>query len=128
MAQPEPLDSNAVYRVTNAANGAVIAAKVRVADTMKTRAVGLLGRAGMTPDEGLLITRCDSIHTFFMKFPIDLLYLDKDFRVIRVVSDMGPSRMSFCLGKASQVLELKGGVAKNQAELAGAVLRFEKQA
>ncbi len=128
MAQPESLDRNAVYRVINTANGAVISARVRVADTMKTRAVGLLGRAGMAPDEGLLITRCDSVHTFFMKFPIDLLYLDQDMRVVRVVNNMGPSRMTFCLGRARHVLELKGGVAKDQAELAGSLLRFEKQA
>jgi len=128
MPQQGLLDSSAVYRVTNPATGQVISARVRVADTLWARAKGLLGRVEMAPDEGLLITRCDSVHTFFMKFPIDLLYLDRDFRVVKMVLEMEPSRMSFCLGKSSQVLELRGGVTKNQTRLIGTVLKFEKQA
>lgn len=122
------MESGVVYKVTNAATGAVIAVRVRVADTLKTRTKGLLGRDDMALDEGLLITRCDSVHTFFMKFPIDLLYLDKELRVVKVVSDMGPSRMSFCLGRARHVLELKGGATRDKAGLASALLKFEKQA
>lgn len=117
-----------MYRVTNEATGAVIASRVRVADTLKSRSVGLLNRASLDPDEGLLITPCDSIHTFFMRFPIDLLYLDEEFKVVKVVPNMGPSRMSFCLGKARHVLELKGGIATNIQDLVESVLKLEKQA
>ncbi len=127
MAHPA-LDRTAVYRVTNEATGAVIASRVRVADTLKSRSVGLLNRASLDPDEGLLITPCDSIHTFFMRFPIDLLYLDEEFKVVKVVPNMGPSRMSFCLGKARHVLELKGGIATNIQDLVESVLKLEKQA
>jgi len=128
MTQPLALDRGAVYRVINTATGKVIAQKVRVADTLASRGKGLLGRTGMEPEEGLLITPCDSVHTFFMQFPIDLLYLDKDMRVVRVVADMGPSRMSFCLGKARHVLELMGGSSHTHSGLAGDQLKFEKQA
>jgi len=127
MAKPA-LDRMAVYRVTNSLTGAVIAARVRVADTLMSRSVGLLNRASLESDEGLLITPCDSVHTFFMKFPIDLLYLDSEFRVVKVVPNMGPSRMSFCLGKARHVLELKGGITDSLPDMPGCVMKFEKQA
>ena len=122
------LDPDAEYVVRQAGTGQVIARRVRVAATLKSRAVGLLGRAGMDPEEGLLISPCDSVHTFFMRFPIDLLYLDAEFRVVRVVADMGPSRMSFCLGKARHVLELKGGITSAMSGLPGSTMVFEKQA
>jgi len=128
MSQPPPLDKTALYKVTNAETGIVIAARVRVADTPQSRSIGLLNRASLDPDEALLITQCSSIHTFFMKFPIDVLYLDREYRVVRVVSNLVPSRLSFCLLKASQVLELKAGALASKGKLAGSLLKFEKQA
>ena len=128
MAQPLPLDRGAVYRAVNAETGQIIVQRVRVAKTVKSRIKGLLGRRGLDPDEGLLITPCDSVHTFFMKFPIDLLYLNQDLKVVRIIANMRPSRMTSCLGKASHVLELKGGVLEAFSNIAGATIRFEKQA
>ena len=128
MPQPGPLDRTAVYKVTNAETGVVIAARVRVADTPQSRSVGLLNRASLDPDEGLLITQCSSIHTFFMRFPIDVLYLDREYRVVRVVSNLAPSKLSFCLGKARHVLELMGGTTTNMDKLTGNMLKFDKQA
>jgi len=69
---------------------------------------GLLGRDRLEPGEGLLIERCSSIHTCFMRFPIDVVYLDAGWRVKKKVAHLVPWRLSACLG-ASHTLELPAG-------------------
>ncbi|WP_457577939.1 DUF192 domain-containing protein [Desulfomarina sp.] len=69
---------------------------------------GLLGTASLEEGHGLLIKPCNSIHTFFMKIPIDVLFLDREDKVIRIKSHMKPGRLSTCL-QASSVLELMAG-------------------
>jgi uncharacterized membrane protein (UPF0127 family) len=80
----------------------------RLADGFITRGVGLLGRKSLDPDQGLLIQPCTSVHTFFMRFPIDVLYLGKEGEVIRAVT-MPAWRMSFGGRGAKSVLELASG-------------------
>ena len=69
---------------------------------------GLLGRAGLAPGEGLLIERCSSIHTCFMRFAIDVVYLDADWRVVKKVRRLAPWRFSGCR-RAAHTLELAAG-------------------
>ena len=76
---------------------------------------GLLGRDGLAPDEGLLIERCSSIHTFFMRFPIDVVYLDAGWRVVKKVTQLTPWRLSGFWG-AGHALEVPAG-ALSAAEL-----------
>jgi uncharacterized membrane protein (UPF0127 family) len=71
---------------------------------------GLLGRPPLHPGEGLLIKPCNSVHTLFMRYPVDVVYLDRDYSVIKVVSALFPYRMSIAFGAAA-VLELKAGQA-----------------
>jgi hypothetical protein len=71
---------------------------------------GLLGRRGLAPGEGMLITRSGSIHTAFMRFPIDAVFLDRDLRVRKIVAAMPPFRVAAARG-ARQVLELAAGEA-----------------
>ncbi|EQC51248.1 hypothetical protein M901_1095 [Bacteriovorax sp. DB6_IX] len=59
--------------------------------------------------DGLLIRPCNSIHTFFMRFSIDAVFLNKDFKVIRIYRDLKPWRMTTIIWKANQVLELRAG-------------------
>lgn len=96
----------------NATRGAEIAARVRVADDADSRCRGLLGRESLAADEGLWIVPCPMIHTFFMKFPIDVLFLDRDLRVARVLENLRPWRLSPWVWAAGSVLELQGGVLK----------------
>jgi uncharacterized membrane protein (UPF0127 family) len=81
-----------------------------VADNPFSRLRGLVGRAGMTPGEGLLLRPSPSIHTWFMRFAIDVVFLDRDLRVLRVVHSLKPWRFAACRG-AHAVLELPPGVA-----------------
>jgi uncharacterized protein len=88
----------------------VVCSDCVVADRMLARMRGLLGRRSMDRDEGLLITRTSSIHTFFMAFPIDAVFLDRDLRVHSIVPDIKPSRMVWRRG-SRHVIELAAGEA-----------------
>ncbi|HVE13570.1 MAG TPA: DUF192 domain-containing protein [Elusimicrobiota bacterium] len=83
-----------------------------MADTPKTRAVGLLSRSSLEPGEGLWIVPCASIHTLFMRFAIDAVFLDEDLVVRRVLEDLKPWRLSPWVLSAHSVLELPGGSVK----------------
>jgi len=77
-----------------------------VAETFRERTKGLLGRDGLTPGTGLLIRKCNCIHTFFMRFAIDATFLDRDGKVVKVVRNIPPWRPWIWGGrKAVAVLE-----------------------
>lgn len=92
----------------NRTRDAVLAANLEVAGSGATRRKGLLGRESLVPGEGLWIVPCESVHTFFMRFPIDLVYLDRKNRVRKLRTGVGPWRISACL-TARSVLELPAG-------------------
>ena len=94
-----------------------MAVRVLKADDSASRNKGLLGRESMGPDEGLWIVPCPMIHTFFMKFPIDVLFLDADLTVRRVIEDLRPWRLSPWVLSARSVLELKGGTLKGAVQV-----------
>jgi len=82
-----------------------------VADTSEKRRTGLLKHERLAPGEGLWIVPCESVHTFFMKFAIDLVYLDKQKKIKKIRHAVGPWRMSACFS-AHSVLELPAGTLK----------------
>src|SRR5215207_4523882 len=67
-------------------------AGIAVADTRRTRMKGLLGRRSLEPGEGLLLQPAGSVHTAFMRFAIDVVFLDRDLRVLRVAASVRPWR------------------------------------
>jgi uncharacterized membrane protein (UPF0127 family) len=84
---------------------------IEIARTSKERNKGLLGRSGLETGTGLWIVPTEAIHTFFMKFAIDLVFLDRRHRVTKVVARLKPSRMAVSW-KAHSVVELPAGVAE----------------
>jgi hypothetical protein len=94
----------------NRTRGRQIAARVLKAADYESRSRGLLGRHSLDPAEGLWIVPCPMIHTFFMKFPIDVVFLTKDLKVARVMENLKPWRISPWVLRAHSVLELAGGV------------------
>ena len=95
--------------VRNETRNSVLADVVDVADTAGKRRRGLLGRDTLASGEALWIVPCEGVHTWGMKFPIDVLYLDRKKRVRKIRKVMKPWRLSFCL-LAHSVLELRAGV------------------
>jgi len=96
------------------ADGTVICERCFVADTMFTRMKGLLGRSKLEADEGILIRPCGSIHTFFMRFPIDAIFVDREGVVLKIASHLGPWRTSRAR-RARSVVELAAGEAERRA-------------
>jgi uncharacterized membrane protein (UPF0127 family) len=84
--------------------------QVRIAESFVSRALGLLVGAPLGPAEALLIEPCSSIHTFGMRYPIDVVFLDRDARVVRVFSQVRAGRIRFAPG-ARAALELRAGAA-----------------
>jgi uncharacterized membrane protein (UPF0127 family) len=110
--------------VRNQTRNAVLGDAVEVADTSEKRRVGLLKHERLEPGDGLWIVPCESVHTFFMKFPIDLVYLDKKKKVRKVRHAVPAWRLSACLS-AHSILELPAGTAEKTGTQAGDDLSIE---
>jgi uncharacterized membrane protein (UPF0127 family) len=104
-----------------------ICERCRVADRPHTRLRGLLGRDDLPAGEGLLLRPAPSIHTWFMRFPIDVVFLDAQLRVLDVIPEMRPWRMAG-RRKARAVLELAGGEAGRRGVRPGDVLELVRAA
>jgi uncharacterized membrane protein (UPF0127 family) len=110
--------------VRNQTRNAVLGDAVDVADTSEKRRVGLLKHERLAPGDGLWIVPCESVHTFFMKFPIDLVYLDKKRKVRKVRNAVPAWRLSACL-TAHSILELPAGIVAKTGTLPGDELLIE---
>ena len=102
-------------------DGIEVCADCRVADSFASRLRGLLGRRGLEAGEGLLIPRTSSVHTHFMRFAIDVVFVDAQGRVAKVVRDLRPWRFAGARG-AEDVLELPAGHCDRVGLREGAVL------
>lgn len=96
------------FVVRNLTRDTTLGDAIDLADTSTTRNVGLLKHTHLEPGHGLWIKPCEGIHMFFMKFAIDLVYIDKQLRVKKVVRGIRPWRISLCLS-AHSVMELREG-------------------
>lgn len=111
-------------RITNLTRDTVLGDRIDIADTSAKRRTGLLKHTGLAEGEGLWIVPCESVHTFFMKFSIDLVYVDKARKVRKVRHAVKPWRMSACF-RAHSILELPAGAAERTGTRAGDELIVE---
>jgi uncharacterized membrane protein (UPF0127 family) len=98
--------------------------KVSMTETARERMRGLLGRNELPFDEALLLRQCRSIHTFRMRFAIDVLFLDRHERVVAIHHDVPKRRMLLNL-RATQTLEMSAGAARRHGLVVGDSLAFE---
>lgn len=103
----------------------ILAEAAEVADTSQKRRTGLLKHSSLKPGEGLWISPCESVHSFGMKFAIDVVYLDRQKKVRKLYRNMVPWRVSACL-TAHSVLELPVGVIEVTGTQRGDQLVFEQ--
>lgn len=96
-------------KATNLTRGTTLVDKGEVANSHVKRAIGLLGRSSLPPGGGLLLQPCQSIHTFFMRFPIDVVFVNGDGRIVHIVENMGPNKVSKINLKARYALEMPAG-------------------
>lgn len=83
--------------------------RTRVARSPWQRAVGLIGRTSIGADDAVLFERCSSIHTLFMRMPIDVVFLDGERRAVKTFSNVPPWRLYVGCREARSVLEMAGG-------------------
>lgn len=113
------------FAVTNRSRqGAVVAPRVEEATRWGQRLKGLLGRARLEPGEGLHIVPCNSIHMFFMRFPIDVAFLDAGGKVVRAIRGIQPWRATRVYLEAHSALELEEGALERSGTLEGDSLEF----
>jgi uncharacterized membrane protein (UPF0127 family) len=93
----------------NEANGELVVQYLMLAETTADRLRGLLGRAALKADEGLLIRPCRSIHMWFMRFPIDAAFLDEEMRVVKVARNLRPWRLAWAPRQTRCVVETAAG-------------------
>ena len=114
-----------LVKVTNANRSTVIGDHIEIADTSLTRLFGLLGRRSLDTGRGLWIKPSSGVHTFGMKFAIDVIGLDKQRRVIKLWPDLVPWRVTTVSTKLSSVVELPSGTIAQCSVQLDDVLHFE---
>lgn len=92
-------------------NGRVLGHQIGRADRFFKRFLGLMGKKGLAEGEGLLLLNCPAIHCFFMRFPIDVVYLNKDMKVVGLET-VRPWKIGHCFKDAAHVLELPAGAGE----------------
>jgi uncharacterized protein len=111
-------------RVHNQTRNTVLADRALIADTSKARKTGLLKHDRLESGEGLWITPCEGVHTVGMKFSIDVLFLNKKRKVVKIRAAMPRWRLAACL-RAHSVLELPSGTAAATKTTPGDQLELE---
>ena len=115
-----------MVRVVNATRGRVLAERCEVAHSFLARGRGLMGRAELEAGAGMLIEPCSSVHSFFMRFPIDVVFADRAHKVVGLAPAMPPNRPYAGAWRARYVVELPvGTLAATETEV-GDVLRIER--
>lgn len=95
----------------------VVATRVELATTRRARRVGLLGRDRLDADAALVLAPCLSVHTAFMRFPIDIAFVDRQGRAVRLVRDLAPWRVAIA-PRAYAAIELAAGaLARHEVDL-----------
>ena len=112
-------------RVHNLTRGTSVAERCRVAASLRDRTVGLLGTPSLATGEGLLIERTQSIHMFFMRYAIDVVFADRDAKVTRTVAKLRPWRVVWWARGARDCVELPVGALLASDTAVGDQLRFD---
>jgi len=111
-------------RVRRTADDAVVCERCEIPESSFGRMRGLLGRTGLEPGSGMLIDSAPSVHMFFMRFPIDVVFLDRDWKVLSVRHELRPWRVAGTR-RAVAALELPAGAAAAAGIEEGDVLALE---
>ncbi len=105
-------------------SGRICFSECSVTENAKERTVGLLPRHSLGENEGLWIDSCNSIHTFFMKFPIDVAFIDSKGKVVAMYENLRPWRLTFIHFSAKSVLETAAGQMHKKKIQKGKVLKL----
>jgi uncharacterized membrane protein (UPF0127 family) len=108
-------------KLIKAAGGAVIADKLVMKDSLRGRVWGLLGTKELGAGEGIILKPCTQIHTFFMRMPIDAVFISGDLKVLYAAENMRPWRVSPLLFKSVYTVEIAAGALAGRLKAGDAV-------
>ena len=108
----------------NDRTGAIVASRLEMAADSKARRRGLLGRTSLAPDTALIIAPCNGVHTFFMRFTIDVVFTSRDGRVVKICPRLAPWRIGAAFS-AFAALEFAAGSAEREGIVVGDRLSVE---
>lgn len=111
--------------IQNLSRQTILVSEARLADTAFSRLKGLLGRTALRSSEGLVITHCRSIHMFFMRFAIDVVFADRNLRVVGLATEIRPFRISSYFFRSFYAIEVPAGTIAKTATQKGDQLAFE---
>jgi uncharacterized protein len=112
-------------RASDRTTGKELARNLSVAATLFSRTRGLIGKKALPRGEGLLIRPCKGVHTFLMNFPIDVIFLDKNNRVIKALENLAPRRISRVLLSSRSAIELPAGTLQASQTVVGNEVGFD---
>lgn len=113
-------------RIVNKSRGSVLAEQAQEATRAFERLKGLLGRQALPASQALFIRPCNSIHSFFMRFVFDAVFVDREGKVLHVIHQMKPWRISKIVVSAQGVIELPSGTLASTNTCCGDQLVFER--
>ena len=90
-------------------NDKTLSPNILVADDFSSRLIGLMFKKELKGADGLLIDPCNSIHTFFMRYPLDIVFIGKGNKIVKIIRDLKPWRMTWIYFYSHKVLELPAG-------------------
>jgi len=111
--------------IFNVTQNTTIADKGAIADSFMSRMVGLLNKKSLENGEALIITKCQSIHMFFMKFAIDVIFIDKNDCVVGLVANINPNRLSPIFLNSKCAIETPAGVITQSGTSIGDQIRID---
>ena len=111
--------------ITNLNSNAILAHRVTIAMTPASRMTGLLKHSSLPEGDALVITGCQSIHMFFMKFAIDVVFVDGQNRVIGLCANIRPFHLSSIFWKSACAIELPAGTIEKTGTKVGDVLQIK---
>ena len=117
-----------MLRVINITREVPLAEDCEEAHSFLARGRGLMGRTELASGAGLLIEPCSSVHSFFMRFPIDVVFVDRKHRVVGLCAAMPPNRPYAGAWRARYVIELPAGVIAASGTQVGDQLQLERAA
>lgn len=112
-------------KITNKSRNIVLAENAVMASSLFARMKGLLGSKGLAAQEALILKPCNSVHTFFMQFAIDVLFVDGNNRIVGIKSCLKPFRLSRVYLGAKYAVELSEGAIESTLTSLGDILTIE---
>lgn len=99
-------------RLFNQTKNIILAEEIFLAHTFFSRSRGLLNKRNFPSGQGIILAPCKAVHTFFMRFPIDLIFVDKNYKVLKLLANIKPNRLTGICWSACKVVELPAGTLK----------------